>query len=531
MSYQVIARKWRPNLFEEVVGQDHVVRTLRNAVSSGRIGHAYLFSGPRGVGKTTVARILSKCLNCKDGPTAIPCNQCEMCRAITGGSCVDVLEIDGASNTGVDNIRELRESVRYAPGQGRYKIYIIDEVHMLTDHAFNALLKTLEEPPPHVVFIFATTEPHKVPLTIHSRCQRFDFKRIPLKKILSHLVEIAEKEGIKIEEEALYLITRESEGSLRDAQSLLEQVISFSGTEVKKENAIDALGLMDRTVIYELTEAMLKKDAGWCLNIVENIHNFGYDLKRVTSELLECVRDIAVIKVSGKSDLVSLPEAEIGRLKTLSEGVSLERLEMLFGILTRGYEEVIRSSTPRFSFEMALLRASNPEDAKPAPPGSKDIYKRAEEEKKGLRMDAPVSASIGEKKAENPTPDAPSKDVLSKDVPSKDAPLKKDVPGFLSCIKEKDNRIYKSLESATVSLDGASVIIVADDKNTNFLQHVKKEALENICREYFGSNVRMDIRGAKGKKDVSAKAPSGDPLTKQALATLGGKVIEERRKT
>ncbi len=252
-SYQVIARKWRPGAFKEVVGQSHVVRTLSNAVDSGRIGHAFIFSGPIGVGKTTVARILAKCLNCSQGPTSEPCLKCDNCTGITGGSLVDVLEIDGASNNSVENVRELCESVRYAPASARYKIYIIDEVHMLSTSAFNALLKTLEEPPGHVIFIFATTEPQKIPLTIHSRCQRFDFRRIPLKQITSHLSAIAAKEGIDATAEAIFMVSREADGSLRDAQSLLEQVISFSGNKLTEADIRDSLGLMDRNIIFELS--------------------------------------------------------------------------------------------------------------------------------------------------------------------------------------------------------------------------------------------------------------------------------------
>src|SRR3990170_281051 len=365
MGYQVIARKWRPALFEEVIGQESVVRTLKNAVSSGRIGHAYLFSGPRGVGKTTIARIFAKCLNCVKGPASEPCNACGMCKAITSGHSVDVLEIDGASNTDVDNIRELRESVKYAPAEGKYKIYIIDEVHMLSKSAFNALLKTLEEPPPFVVFMFATTEPHKIPMTIHSRCQRFDFKRVPVRKIHDRLADIAEKEDIKASDDALYLIAREADGSMRDGQSLLEQVISFSGASIGREEVLDALGLMDRTVIFNLCEAVLKKDAIACLNIVEKMHVFGYDFKKVIIELLEQVRDLAVIKVTHGASFPDLPESEMNILRALAGLAGLERLQLQFSVLSKGYEELIRSTTPRYSLEMTLLKALHMDDVTP----------------------------------------------------------------------------------------------------------------------------------------------------------------------
>ncbi|MBI5560398.1 MAG: DNA polymerase III subunit gamma/tau [Deltaproteobacteria bacterium] len=512
MSYQVIARKWRPNLFTEVIGQEHVVRTLTNAVSSGRIGHAYLFSGARGVGKTTVARILAKCLNCEKGPTTSPCNSCETCRTIASSSSMDVIEIDGASNTGVENVRELRESVAYAPSLGRYKVYIVDEAHMLSTPAFNALLKTLEEPPSHVVFIFATTEPHKIPITIHSRCQRFDFRRIPLKKINSHLLEIAGKEGITIEEEALYLITRESEGSLRDAQSLLEQVISFSGSAVKTSDVIDCLGLMDRSLIYELLENVLKKDAKGCLNIVEKAHDFGYDFKRVIIELLGCVRDVVVVRVGGEEAL-TVPESEVTRLKALCEGISLERLQMLFAVLTKGYEDVTRSSVARFSFELALLKAVALDDLVPVG----EIIARLE----GFRGS---SAAVGgaEKKEEKKIEKGPA---LSPGVESS-------LPGFLKYVKEKNGLISKPLEGATLSLDGDSLTILADVLSANFLQ-MKKDALDALLRDYFKKGVAVDIKKAEEKRDTlpcAQESRGGDPVLKETLATLGGRVIEERRK-
>ena len=358
-SYQVIARKWRPGVFEEVVGQAHITRTLRNAIASGRIAHAYLFSGPRGVGKTTAARILAKCLNCVNGPTVTPCGTCEPCRGITTGSSVDVFEIDGASNNSVDNIREISESVRYVPSLGKYKVYIIDEVHMLSTAAFNALLKTLEEPPAHAIFIFATTEVHKIPATILSRCQRFDFKRIPFRDIQAHLKKIVEKEGIPFEEQALFMLAREADGSLRDSQSLLEQSLAFAGGELKAAHVAEALGLMDRSILFEISEAVAGKDAAACLKIVEKIYGFGYDLKRATSDLLEHLRDLTVLKVTADASLLDLPDSELERLGELCSRVGAERLHMLFSIVSKGYEDVSRSAHPRYALEMTLLKAAH----------------------------------------------------------------------------------------------------------------------------------------------------------------------------
>jgi DNA polymerase-3 subunit gamma/tau len=493
-----------------VLGQEHVTRTLTNAISSGRIAHAYLFSGPRGVGKTTVARILAKSLNCEKGPISTPCNICEACRGIANGSSVDVLEIDGASNTGVDNVRELRESVRYMPSQGRYRVYIIDEVHMLSTPAFNALLKTLEEPPAHVVFIFATTEPHKVPQTIGSRCQRFDFKRIPLNSIQDHLRTIALEEGIKVDEDALYLISREAEGSLRDAQGLLDQVIAFAGSEVRGEGVVSALGLMDRTVLFDLSRAILSRDGNRCLNIVEKIYNFGYDLKKVAGDLLEHIRDLTVIKVTGDGALLELPESEIEELKALQYGVGLDRLQMLFSILTRGYEQVSRASQPRFSLEMALLKAAHLEEIQPLT----DLISRLE----GLK-EAPGVAGEAKSAARDPGPGATVK-------------KQKDPGGLMDYIKQKSRHLASFLESANVSLQG-DVIDFTVKGGSRYLMD-RKPLLDSICKEYFNKRVSVNIKTVcdpshDGSGKGQATSP-GDQLLREAVRIFGGKVIEDRGK-
>jgi DNA polymerase-3 subunit gamma/tau len=300
VSYRVFARKYRPQRFEEVVGQEHITRTLQNAVSSGRVAQAYLFVGPRGIGKTSTARILAKALNCVEGPTATPCGKCDACREIAEGRSLDVIEIDGASNNGVDNIRELRENAAYAPARGPFKIYLIDEVHMLSPGAFNALLKTLEEPPEHVKFLFATTEAQKVPATITSRCQRFDLRRIPPRTIAEHLLVIAEKEKISLEPKAAEDIARGAEGALRDAESMLDQAVAFCGQRISAEDVRRVFGFTSREAITELAICILKRDATGSLKVIAEQAEEGKDMSRLLNDLIGHVRDLLVAGVAGQ---------------------------------------------------------------------------------------------------------------------------------------------------------------------------------------------------------------------------------------
>ncbi|MEJ2195669.1 MAG: DNA polymerase III subunit gamma/tau [Ignavibacteriaceae bacterium] len=313
MGYLVTARKWRPKVFKDVVGQEHITETLINTINNNRIAHAYLFTGPRGIGKTTTARIFAKAINCKNQKKAEPCNKCEICTEIQSGRSLDVFEIDGASNRGIDEVRTLRESVKYAPTRVKYKIYIIDEVHMLTKESFNAFLKTLEEPPEHVIFIFATTDAHKVPLTILSRCQRFDFRRIKMAIIKETLSTIAKAEKIKIDDKTLTIIAKKADGALRDAESYFDQVVSFCGDKIDSETVSQMLNLIDDEIYFEISEAILNKNFAAVFNATNKIYENGWDFLDFTEGLLEHFRNIMTVILTEQSSLTET--ADVNRMR------------------------------------------------------------------------------------------------------------------------------------------------------------------------------------------------------------------------
>ena len=357
MSYIVLARKWRPQTFADLTGQDHVTRTLTNAIHLQRVPHAMLFTGARGVGKTSSARIIAMALNCVSGPTPSPCGSCDACTEIQRGSSVDVIEIDGASNRGIGEIRELRDGVRYAPQRDRNKIYIIDEVHMLTTEAFNALLKTLEEPPPNVHFIFATTEVHKIPVTILSRCQRFDFRRISHADIVARLSYIVEQEKLEIPAEVLHLVARQAAGGMRDALSQLDQIIAFAGPSATVEQVAPLLGAAERSRLFAISRALLDKDLQLALETVDEIAAYGGDMGHFAEQLIGHFRDLTVVAVSNAPErLTSLSDAEIAEARGQVEGRSSELLHRMFEELVQSSEAITRSLFPKLLLEMALIR-------------------------------------------------------------------------------------------------------------------------------------------------------------------------------
>ena len=358
MSYQVFARKYRPQDFDSVVGQEHITQTLKNAIEQNRLAHAYLFVGPRGVGKTSTARILAKALNCEKGQSANPCGVCDMCKSIASGSSLNVLEFDAASNTQVDKIREIIiENVKYAPTSGKYKLYIVDEVHMLSNSSFNALLKTLEEPPSHVIFIFATTDVQKVPTTIVSRCQRFDLRRIPAKLIAQHLQYIAGQEKITLEDAAAQAIAKGAEGGLRDAESMLDQLVAFCGNKIDETNVLSIFGFTAQETVSGLAGHILNGDAPSALAVVHEQADGGKDLSRLLSDLIGHFRDLLVTKASPDTANPDLDEAALASLKTQSENIGMERVLELIDLFASAESRMKWAPNKKLHFEVAVIKA------------------------------------------------------------------------------------------------------------------------------------------------------------------------------
>ncbi|HTR81542.1 MAG TPA: DNA polymerase III subunit gamma/tau [Bacteroidota bacterium] len=380
MPYQVTARKWRPMVFEDVIGQGHVTNTLKNALATNRLAHAFIFCGGRGCGKTTTARILAKAVNCLHPKDSNPCNACEVCEEITNGRSLDVIEIDGASNRGVDEIRNLRESVRYAPARGKYKVYIIDEVHMLTKEAFNALLKTLEEPPPHVLFIFATTEVHKVPATILSRCQRYDFRRITVDDIISRLRFIAKEESIAIDDDSLLIVAKKGDGSMRDAQSIFDQVVSYCGETITAQQITTLLNVVDQEFFFRVTDTITAHDTQAGLGLVDEIVRNGFDLKDFLSGLTEHLRNLLIARTTQSVQMIEV--SEVYRKRYAGDASRFSEQDLLRLIkLTTDLESSIRySSQPRFKLEVGIIQMTKLEQSQRID----DLLLRLEELKKKI---------------------------------------------------------------------------------------------------------------------------------------------------
>lgn len=564
MSYLVLARKWRPQRFGDIAGQGHITRILRNAIRTNRIAHAFLFTGVRGVGKTTAARILAKALNCEKGPTPDPCDECTQCAEIVVGSSMDVYEIDGASNRGIDEVRQIIENVRYQPAQSRFKIYIIDEVHQVTKDAFNALLKTLEEPPSFVKFILATTEPHRLPETILSRCQRFDFRRIAIREMIQRLSEIAKQEGLRISDAALYLLAREAEGSMRDAQSLLEQVLSYVDPEtagvdrpiIEEDLVQDILGLAERKTLYDVSAAVIQGDAKRCVDLVGEVVAQGRDLPRLSRDLVEHFRNLLVARLTegqketigeGRSPsasaapLLDLPDQEIEDITRQVSSLSVDTLMDYFTFMSAGDEEVARSAFPRFALEATLVRLSTLPRTIPV----SEIVERLEGLERrlsgGKRSEPHRSAPEPSHVAEMSDPDA---DRSDQSLPVHDAPgdPQREVWGrFVGFVGKEKKFLASHLEQVfPLKLPPGKLEIGVEDRHhLNYLQDADHMAsLKDLARRFFDAEVLVALtpvaRKTSEKKEAGlgsgqAKKAEEDDVVKAALRIFGGSIKEVRK--
>lgn len=555
MSYLVLARKYRPQTFDQVVGQAHVTQTLTNAIQGGRVAHAILFSGPRGTGKTTIARILAKAMNCEQGPTPTPCNTCRSCMDITAGRGVDVFEIDGASNNSVDQVRELRDNSRYMPAHSRYKIYIIDEVHMLSIAAFNALLKTLEEPPAHVMFLFATTEAHKIPITILSRCQRHDLRRIALPAIVQQMEDLCRQETVTLSAGNLWSIARESGGSMRDALSLLDQILACSDGQLDDDYVMNLLGTMDRKILFDLSEAVFARDISRILDLIDTVFKTGQDLKRFYADLLMHFRHLMLIKMEARPE--TLADLSPGDIETLSRqvaGVSVAFVDQIFTLLFNAEPSVRHASQPRLAIEMVFFKIHHITPVLP-------IDLLIERMDSLLKNPALLASPSGVVEAQSAYGNA---SALPMDIPAArptDAPVAAALPpgqdpsgasdgkgtGDAETGDDAWNRILARMGEAKPSIAAAlaraqlvsvstQAFLVAMRDNEYTMNLVKKNLslVEDVCRQHADRGIRIDFAGdekdnsqvvtAKQKSDELKQQLLNHPLVADAVDIFSGKI-------
>jgi DNA polymerase-3 subunit gamma/tau len=544
MSYLVLARKYRPQTFDEVVKQDHITRTLTNAISAGRVAHAILFSGPRGTGKTTVARILAKSMNCKNGPVPVPCNECRSCREITGGNAADVFEIDGASNNSVDQIRDLRENVKYMPAHSLYKIYIIDEVHMLSIAAFNALLKTLEEPPSHVMFIFATTELQKIPITILSRCQRHDFRRIDVESISKHMDRICVKENIEIDVESLGLIAREANGSMRDGLSLLDQVMSCTQGAIEHTQVLDILGVIDRDIIFKISNAVIQGDITEILDILDKLYNAGNDLKKLYTDLIEHFRNLLIVKMGKKiRELVDIPAYEIDLMVDQTRNVSKTFLNQLFDLLFKEEPIVEHSSQSKLAIEMVFIRMFQ---IKPVLPIDVLIEKLDHLKKDFDESQETITSTADKPSQATSGPVTGTTESTETFVSCQKAPVDHDEiledkwEKLLSVFLEKYPSLATNLKNSKIKRltdNQLEIEVNGNDFNINMVRKEKNIGIiKKVCRDFFGKEIDVIIgtkkitenkHHQKNSRKIRLKQEAlSHPMVTDALEIFNGKIVD-----
>jgi DNA polymerase III subunit gamma/tau len=545
MSYIVLARKYRPQVFEDIIGQEHVTRTLANSITADRVAHAILFSGPRGTGKTTAARILAKAMNCAQGPAARPCNTCRSCKEITDGNAADVFEIDGASNNSVDQVRELRENIRYMPQHSRYRIYIIDEVHMLSIAAFNALLKTIEEPPPHVLFFFATTESQKIPITILSRCQRHDLKRIGVAEIAKHMTDLCGRENIIVPEESLELIARESGGCMRDALSLLDQVMSCSDGTVNHEHVIDILGVVDREVVFKITSAITKKDIPEILEILDEVYGRGHDLKKFYADLIEHVRNLMVVKQGKRVNrLVDVSAREIERMTEQAKDISETYVGQILDMLFKEEPGIRFSSNPRVAMEMACIKMAQ---IKPALPietliEKLDTLKKKTDFKTDQSSDSVTSAPVVEAEIEKDQEGGASQDNQNKhdNQSNKGNHAQMDSEEAWKVIKAKIGDKYPSLtvplskirfeqsgdRDIMLEVTGTGFDVKMVDRKKDDIALIAKEVFRRPITINIKSNINHDSRKEIDRASRLKEGAINNPLVAEAVAIFDGRIVD-----
>jgi DNA polymerase-3 subunit gamma/tau len=556
MSYLVLARKWRPQGFDELIGQEPIIRILKNSVDQGKVAHAYLFSGPRGVGKTSTARILAKALNCKDGPTSVPCGTCASCISITDGSSVDVMEIDGASNTSVDDVRDLRERIKYVPSGGKHKVYIIDESHMLSNAAFNALLKTLEEPPPHVIFVLATTVPKKIPSTVLSRCQHLPFRRIPSQEIKERLKKISQADGINVSGPALELIARAADGSLRDSLTILDQLSSFS-SDIKDSDVKDLLGITDFSLLSQISVALIEGKREEILKIIEELAERGTDIRSFIKELVHFFRDLLIASVIKKpEEVLDLGKEELDMIKDIVSKTSEEEITLLLSEIMKAEVDVRNASTPRLSLEMSLIKASFLRVIKPL----KEILENIEAYVGDSFTEVKKSASpepetnLHESHAEpcseldsGPMISASHEILKSEDLSTNQAQGMQDevqadtevlaepvTEGFWErAIKKMDAPLSSKLSRAEFKLNGNELKIILNGGDSVFADSIRKnlKAMESIFSEEIGTEVKVKIETKKEKEKTMSKKElkekvMGEPIIKEALELFEGRIVD-----
>lgn len=541
MSYLVLARKWRPKGFEDLVGQESIIKVLKNSITQGKIAHAYVFSGPRGVGKTTTARILSKSLNCEKGPTPTPCGECDSCRMVSEGQSIDVMEIDGASNNTVNDVRDLREGVKYSPSSGRYKIYIIDEAHMLSTSAFNALLKTLEEPPPHVIFVLATTEPKKIPLTVLSRCQHLPFRRVATSMIKERLLKITKAEGITISDRALTMVARAADGSMRDSLTILDQLASFSA-DISDNDVSSLLETADFESLGKTASAVISGDRAEILNTVSLLAEHGTDIRSFAKDLIKFFRDLLVFKLAPDDNLfVEIGDEEIVKLKTIASGVSEEHATLIISELIKAESEIKFSTSPRIALEMALLKISylsalkdvnaaikalssgsgqgTPEPARPEQPHKTLNAQSQRPMPKEISLKPPV---------DNDLIQDDSSTALIKPAEYTAETL---LEAVVRAYEDKDPRKSAKLAKAVPEFDGKRLRLTFNSTDAELFAKPFKDnpaEAEHIATEIFGAHVAIEIH-IKHQKPQEKKnlreTVMNDPVVKDALRIFDGRVV------